>query len=148
MSKSQFKQIVLIKVKDKAKQYLHDLQSKHVKRKKLNISEKMQPYLSSPRLSLLEKQQLFLLRCNSNFCKINYRSMYVEDMTCVFCKDQQSVDSVDHYSHCSDLNQRPDLRGKLIDLKHEYIYGNIEMQIKFMKAWMAILQIKKQAENG
>ena len=59
MSKSQFKQIVLIKVKDKAKQYLHDLQSKHVKTKKLNISEKMQPYLSSPKLSFIGKTTTF-----------------------------------------------------------------------------------------
>ena len=144
MTRATFKQVVMHKVRMKAYSYLSQIQATHSKTKNLTFGRKPQLYLNCSELTLEEKRLLFLLRCESNFCKNNYRMKYQNDMSCFFCQDTNSLDSVPHYIRCNVLNSKPGLQDRLSFLQPSDIYDTLEKQVNFVKVWTKIEKLKRQ----
>ena len=73
MSKFQFKKLVDSKVKEKSTEYLTELQLKHSKSLYLHQGPKMQAYLTTNQLSIIQKQLLVKLRSGMTPNKANFR---------------------------------------------------------------------------
>ena len=82
MSKIKFKQLVQEKLQLKVTAYLIGLQNKHSTSERLNIKPKIQEFLISEEMSLLEKKFLFKLRSKMLRIKSNFKSIYENDMKC------------------------------------------------------------------
>ena len=148
ISKYMFKNIVQIHTRQMANCYLLDLQAQHSKTKFLTLSSESQSYLTTRRLSITEKQTLFMLRCRANNCKNNYKSLYKSDMTCIFCCEINTVDCVEHYMECKYLLNCQMLKSHMRSVNHSNIYGDIEKQIRFVKIWNQIEIIRHEKINN
>ena len=97
LSKHQFKKIVKSRVFQKAKEYLFEIQQNHSKTRNLVIGDKIKKYLLSFDISLKMKQTIFKLQCKMEDTKENYKTFYINDMSCTFCEKQHTIDSFKHY---------------------------------------------------
>ena len=68
----------------------------------------------------------------------------VNDMSCFFCQDTNSLDSVPHYIRCNVLNSKPGLQDRLSFLQPSDIYDTLEKQVNFVKVWTKIEKLKRQ----
>ena len=132
LSKSAFKKIVLKQINMKSIcEFRESNQSKvqHILRsvqpdKKFKLP--IQPYLKSQVITTVMKQQLFSLRNRSYDLKSNYKSLYVNDMICRICMDDQSrEDEIHTFELCTELIERDQS-----DIKFIHVYGSLEQQIK------------------
>ena len=65
--------------------------------------------------------------------------MHLHDMTCVFCKLPNSIDSVEHYiQQCSYIAKQNKLKTDLSFVNHQHIYGSIDAQVRFARLWLNI----------
>ena len=144
-TKTQFKSLVSRKVSEYSKRYLFEIQQKRSKTKNLIISEKIKPYLISDKISLIEKQTLYQLRCRIEKVKNNYKSSYKNNLECLFCKSENSIDSVQHYlESCSYFKQKDHFHKKIKGVKYEHIFnGSFEEQVRVVRIWLKIQEHRK-----
>ena len=103
------------------------------------LTKKLKEYLVSPKLSFREKQTLFKLKANVVNVKSNYKSMHLNDMSCVFCELPNSVDCVEHYlQQCSYLSKHNKLKTEISFVNHKDIFGSIDEQLRFVRLWLNI----------
>ena len=141
MSRWKFKQIVDKQMREKSEQYLTELQIKHSKSTFLHQGEKMQQYLCTDKLSTREKQLLFKLRSSVTPNKSNFRKKYENDLSCILCKNPNTVENLQHLLECSYLTSQPQLVSELKSIKCEDIFGQLSEQIKSVKVWDKIFKI-------
>ena len=100
----------------------------------------MQPYLATNRLSVHEKKTLFLLRCRNLNTKSNMKSSFdQDDMSCRLCKLPEIYEDENHLIQCSELEIQDDQQ----DFKFEYVFADIEKQIKTVKLFSKIIERRK-----
>ena len=110
----------------------------------LAIGTKISQYLITSKLSLIEKQYIFKLKCRIEHVKNNYKSMYLNDLNCVFCKDKNSVDSVKHYLEtCSYFETNINFQAKVMHISYADIFGDVNAQIRIVKLWLQIEEERK-----
>ena len=90
----------------------------------------LQKYLKTNELSTERKKILFSLRSREYDLKVNYKSMYENNMQCRVCKDKDSIeDEIHTFFQCELLVEK----GKLdINHKVEHIFGDLKQQISIM----------------
>ena len=117
---------------------MRELQSDHTKTRHMVITNQVQPYLLTNKLSLVEKQTLFRLRCRQVQCKSNFKSSHKEDMKCIFCMKEDSIDSEIHYLECEIILDKKDLQPEIRIVQYGDIFGDIDCQVRFVKVWRKI----------
>ena len=90
---------------------------------------------------------LFKLRCRVNICKANYKSSYVGNMKCIFCEKPDTTDCERHYLTCQKVISMPDIHPDIISIKYEDIFSDIPKQVKFVKVWMTIENMRKKVTD-
>ena len=148
MSRWKFKKIVQRKIKEQTETYLTELQMKHTKSSLLQQGPTMQEYLKSEKLSTKQKQLLFKLRSSVTPNKANFRQMYENDLSCILCKDPNTVENLQHLRECPYLVGQPKLADQLKSIKCEDIFGQLSEQIKAVQVWGKVFKIyTKQKEQ-
>ena len=105
MKKHEFRRIVSRSIQNKAIQMLEDKKSKHSKVKKLKHEIfGMQKYLknNNMKISIEEKQMIFMLRSKVTDVKMNFKGMH-EDFKCKNCNEENETQK--HILECTILNQ-------------------------------------------
>ena len=141
MSKYKFKKLVDKKIKEKAAQYLTELQTKHSKSKVLHQSPNIKEYLTTDQLSTREKQMLFKLRTMTTPNRSHFKGKYKDDLSCTLCKDPTSVESLKHLLVCSYLLNDNQLSKEIKSIKYEHIFGELKEQIDAVKVRSKIFKI-------
>ena len=136
MKKSTFKKLVSEKIRESARIYLANLQSKHSKSKGLRFSNGMQPYLTTVELSTKEKQLLFSLRTNTFDCKSNFSYKYGPNIECSKCK---KPDTQEHLLLCEETTSGLSLDG----IRYSDIFGNLKDQVRVTKIIKEIADRRK-----
>ena len=101
-TKTEMKQIIRDSIKSKKNEHLSNLQNLHSKSSKLKISDNIQEYLTSKRLSTPLKKFLFSLRSNMTSNKVNYKNKH-SDLICRLCENLESTESLLHFTSCEFL---------------------------------------------
>ena len=128
--------------------YLYEVQQRQSKTRNLTIENKMKEYLVSNRMSLVEKQTLFKLKCRIESVKNNYKRMYSNDLTCIFCVKPSSIDSFEHYLEtCEYFMTHDKFRTKIKHLSYMDLFGNLDAQIRLVKIWLSIEKHKNVLQN-
>ena len=140
-SKYKFKELVDKKIKEKAAQYLTELQTKHSKSKVLHQSPNIKEYLTTDQLSTREKQMLFKLRTMTTPNRSHFKGKYKDDLSCTLCKDPTSVENLKHLLGCSYLLSDNQLSKEIKSIKYEHIFGELKEQIDAVKVWSKIFKI-------
>ena len=140
--KNQFKSLVKKKLSVASKEYLQRQQNLHTKTTWLSIQDKIQKYLTSHKLTLLEKQNIYKLQARVVHVKNNYKSMY-PDVKCIFCRGESSIDCVEHYLKCDHLLRHDKLKNKIHNVKFSDLFGDIEAQTKFVRLWLEIEKVRQ-----
>ena len=144
-TKSQFKQLVSRKKNRASEQYLSNLKQSHSKTKNLVLSSKIKLYLTSNKLSLREKQTLYKLKCRMENVRNNFRSMYKDDLKCIFCENPSSIDSFSHYLEtCQYFKTNPIFQSKVKQVKYVDLFGDLDAQIRIVRLWLQIEDKKKE----
>ena len=121
---------------------------KHTKSSLLQQGPYMQEYLKSEKLSTKQKQLLFKLRSSVTPNKSNFRQMYENDLSCILCRDPNTVENLQHLRECPYLIGQPKLGDRLKSIKCEDIYGQLDKQIKAVQVWEQVFKIySKQKEQ-
>ena len=108
----------------------------------------MQEYLKSEKLSTKQKQLLFKLRSSVTPNKANFRQMYENDLSCILCKDPNTVENLQHLRECPYLVGQHKLADQLKSIKCEDIFGQLSEQIKAVQVWGKVFKIyTKQKEQ-
>ena len=77
--------------------------------------------------------------------KNNYKFKYKNDLNCSLCK-KQTIENETHLLNCEVILSEC---GKLENIQYEDVFKNIEKQIKAVKIWRKIFQIKTwKTENS
>ena len=85
------------------------------------------------------------LRCRIEKVKNNYKSSYKNNLECLFCKSENSIDSVQHYlESCSYFKQKDHFHKKIKGVKYEHIFnGSFEEQVRVVRIWLKIQEHRK-----
>ena len=140
-SKYKFKKLVDSKVKQKAAEYLTELQMKLSKLKYLLQTNKMQEYLGSDNLTTEQKKMLFKMRIRMCPNKTNFKSMYQPDLSCSLCEETSSTESEHHLLCCPFLMKIPELGEEMKNIKYEDIFKDIKKQKRAVDVWITIFNI-------
>ena len=125
MSKSAYKRLVDLKIREFAFNSLMNTAKTHSKSikiaQKLSFKKfKMQTYLNHPSISKNEGQLLFALRSRTLPLKNNMKSSHMFDLACIVCNDEDSCDEESHLTSC------PILRDEIQQDEQDY---NIQLCI-------------------
>ena len=126
MTKLKFKKYLNIKIKDAAQKYLSSLKNKHTKSEGLSVTDQMQSYLISSKLSLSEKQLMFQFRTRTYRCRANYKNQYGSNLACLICGEE---DDQIHLLQCKKTTVGVDLDG----VQYCDIFSSIDKQVKIGK---------------
>ena len=122
-SKTSFKKIVKIRMKEFTLEYLNEQKEKHSKMENLlYIKLKLQSYLKNPEISVQAAKNLFRWRTRAAEFKTNYKGKH-QSLVCPFCQDQP--DSQAHSMHCRVICQHVNIEGDYSDIFDEDIPANI-----------------------
>ena len=139
LSKPRFKQIVKRKISECAQNYLSEVQQTQSKTRNLTVGNKIKEYLISNKISLMEKQTLYKLRCRVENVKNNYKSLYKNDLKCIFCESDNSIDSFKHYLEtCVVLKSHDKISNKIKNLSYIDLFGNFDDQVSLARIWLLI----------
>ena len=141
-SKFQFKKLVHSKLSIISKECLRNQQRAHSKTKFLQVHDKIKSYLTSHKLSFPEKQTLYKLRCRVENVKNNYKSMY-NDLKCIFCRELNSIDCIEHYLNCIYLSRHKTFASQLQNSCYSDLFKDIDSQVRFVKLWIEIEKERK-----
>ena len=120
-------------LREVSRDYLLSLKSSHSKLFNLNNDYKLQKYLTSDKISTEQKQTLFMLRTRMVDVKSNFSEKYGNILTCHFCTEEESQS---HLLICTQITVGIDTSG----VKHDDIFGNLEMQEKVARVFTKILK--------
>ena len=142
LSKTKFQTIVNSKVENFALSELNELKSKHSKSHYLkSTSFQTADYLKDFRFSKLESQLLFELRSQTLNVKANFPKQY-NDVWCQVCK--LFPESQSHLLQCPQIAPKLKLVcAKISDLDEKLIYRDTENQLRIVKIYTQILEIRK-----
>ena len=141
MSEWKFRKLVNKKIKERSVQYLTELQIKHTKSMFLHQGPTIAEYLTTEQLNTKQKQLLFKLRSGVTPNKSNYRTKYKDDLSCILCRDQNTVEDLHHLLQCSFLLGQPELVRQISSIKPDDIYGTLANQITAVRTWENIFKI-------
>ena len=146
MSKFAFKKFLSEKIREKCNQYLKSCQDKHKKTKYLSMNDKMQPYFTSEKFTLEEKQLMFKLRCGMTPNKSSFKNNF-KSLVCRLCNEESSTESLDHLLTCRSVADRV---SNVSNIKTEDIFGTLDKQLAAVKVWKIIFAIleKEQAQQS
>ena len=114
--------------------------------KGLNVDKmNIQKYLICDKLQVEEQQLLYVLRSKSFKVKLNFSHMFVNNLKCRACNNDQYEESLEHFARiCTAFSE--ERNGKVLNV--EDIFGTLEEQIAFIKTfkhiarkWKLILEI-------
>ena len=77
------------KIKQKAVEYLTDLEMSHKKSKFLHHTDQMQEYLKTEGLTIKKKQMLFKMRNRMFPNKTNFSNLFKGYVSCSLCNDPE-----------------------------------------------------------
>ena len=137
MKKSTFKQLVMKKVREVAKQYLVTLKAKHSKSDGLSEEYSLQGYLTTDALTTEEKQLLFQFRTRTFPCKTNYKKQHEPNLSCTLCQEE---DSPEHLLQCSRITTSIDTSG----VCYSDIFGSTAQQIRVTKVLRKVTLNRKK----
>ena len=138
LKKDRFKALVKNKLRNAAHSYLLEKKEQLSKLENLSSDYSLKDYLSSHRLSILEKQLLFRLRTRMVDVKCNYPSMYKSDLSCSLC-DTNSLENQEHILVCPSLKVQSSTKIQYNDIFSE----ETDKQIEAVKHWNNVLRIRK-----
>ena len=138
LKKDRFKALVKDKIRNAAHSYLLEKKGQLSKLDNLSSDYSLEDYLSSHRLSILEKQLLFRLRTRMVDVKCNYPSMYKSDLSCSLC-DTKSMENQEHILVCPSLKVQSNTKIQYKDIFSE----ETEKQIEAVKHWNNVMRIRK-----
>ena len=145
MGVDHFKTLIKKKTKDAAFKLLKSLQSKHSKIKNIEYDElRCQPYMISSIFTNEEVNLLHALRSRSIQCKVNFRGLHGDDLSCPLCQDE-SQDDQPHILACVALRRL--LRSDNVansDVKYDDIFGSIYQQKEVTVLFGKLIDIRKQ----
>ena len=140
MKKSSFKSLVLEHTRQAALIYLSELKAKHSKSVGLKISEQTKEYLTTPHLTISEKQTLFKLRTRTFECKENFKNQF-ESLKCNFCEKD---DIQEHLLNCEKITDGIDTNG----INYNHIFGKISEQVKIARVMNKIAEKRKSLNSS
>ena len=147
MSMLKFKRIVKEKIQLKVMAHLIALQNKHSKSENLHLDGEMQPYLTSPNLTLSDKKFLFKMRSKMLRIKSNFSSIYKNDLSCSICLDKQTEENEIHLLCCPIVKQDQEIENEIQNVKYEDAFSNISKQKRAVRVFRRIMQIiEKQSK--
>ena len=141
IKKEKFKKMVDEKVREAS--HSHLLEEKKGKLSNLSNNYSMKQYLTTDRLTLVEKQLLFSLRTRMFRVKCNFRNGNLNDLMCSYCHTN-SEETQEHQLVCSGIPE-PELRNEKV--KYSAIFGSLDEQVEAAKHWMKIKQIRTIKEK-
>ena len=101
----------------------------------------MQPYLTSPNLTLSDKKFLFKLRSKMLRIKGNFSSIYKNDLSCSLCLDQQTEENEIHLLCCPIVKQDKEIQSEIQSVNYEDAFENIIQQKKAVKVFRRIMEL-------
>ena len=118
---------------------MFEIQQNHSKTRNLVIGDKIKKYLLSFDISLKMKQTIFKLQCKMEDTKENYKTFYINDMSCTFCEKQHTIDSFKHYlEECLYFRTNVTFRNKVHNIEYMDAFRNLDKQIEIAKLWLEI----------
>ena len=148
LTKPFFKKIVKRRVFQCSQNYLYEIQQKQSKTRNLTIKTKIKEYLITNKITLVEKQTLYKLKCRIENVKNNYKSMHKSDLTCIFCESPYSIDSFKHYLEtCEYFKTHDKFSLKINNLSYMDLFGHFDDQVKLVRIWLLIEEEKKMLLN-
>ena len=118
------------------------MKMKHEKSDYLNSSSfKTAQYLVDEKFSKSEAQLLFKLRSKTLNVKMNFSQMYSDNL-CRVCK--LFPESQSHLLQCPDILPKLKLLSNTEKIEEKYIYGDIYKQLKVVKIYLKVLEIREE----
>jgi hypothetical protein len=143
ISQYKLKKLVAQKLRLKTDEYLLKLKQNHVKTEHLYPSDKMQEYLKTDQLSKSEKILLFKLRSRMIQIKGNFPECHRSNPHCELCEDETEDETQSHLLKCNSLLNHPDLEQEIVTIKPNDIFNDLASQVKAVKVWKKILEVRK-----
>ena len=146
ISKQKFTNFVKKKAGELTVQYLQKLKRKNSKSEHLDVSDmKTSEYLLDGRFSNQERELLFSLRSKTVLVKENFKNAYQNNnMLCELCQLFSCTQS--HPLQCPKLNTKI-IIDKRIKLTEEFIYGDVEQQLLYVKIYKQFWDLRKTLLN-
>ena len=89
---------------------------------------------------------LFALRVRLTNTKLNYRSMYINDLNCNICSEKVPQ-SDRHLLECQTLIKECSELAKDTQAEYEDIFGNTNEQLRIAKLFMSVFETKCKIES-
>ena len=145
LSHYKYRKLVNKNVEKAAHKYLSMKAAKHSKSQDINKSEKMkEKYLDDKRFTLSEAQLLFQLRTRMISVKMNFSSIWKDDVSCRLCKDTVMIESQAHLLTCNEILKHVDVPN---NIKHEDLFKNTDKQLAAMKVFKKIIRQREILMN-
>ena len=127
LSKSEYKQIVKLKMAEYCIQQLKEAQTNHRKIKDIQYNNEFQRYLCDPSLNFIQRRTIFQFRAKivPNI-KANFKGTFKDDLTCPLKCNNKHIDSQENLLSCDKLTKFYDGN----NAKHEDFFGTVDQQKK------------------
>ena len=148
-SKFKFKHLVEKKVNTYAFEYLKEKASVHSKSFKILEEVKFKSrmtrklYFKENTLTKVDAQLLFKLCSKMLDVKSNFRNMYIGDLTCRTCSDNNVEENEEHLLICKSLKCEV---GNTI-VKFDFVFQNLDKQIIALNVFKAVLKKREVLLN-
>ena len=145
LSHYRYRKLVNENVEKAALKYISTKAAKHSKSQDINKSEKMkEKYLDDKRFTLSEAQLLFQLRTRMISVKMNFSSIWKDDVSCRLCKDTVMIESQAHLLACKEILKHVDVPN---DMKHEDLFKNTDKQLAAIQVFKKIIRQREILMN-
>ena len=104
--------------------------------------DEMQDYLRSNLITTKEKILLFSMRSRTNDLKWNNKEKYKQDLSCSLCR-KYPLESESHLLNCEELMMEKEISEEMNKIEYMDIYGRLEDQVKAVKTWKKIFNLRK-----
>ena len=147
MKKENFKLHINKKINDCAFNYLEVIKQRHTKVKHIVYEKlKIADYLVDPSIHINEKYMLFRLRTSMVNVKANFKSQYQDDLSCNLCHEIE-LQTQEHLLFCNTIHKNCPQSRDNIDIKHSYLFMEVEKQVRCVKLYKEVLEIKLKLEE-
>ena len=152
MNKFQFK-IFMKKATEKAAfDFLQKIQKKHSKMENIHYNRlNLQSYFKNDMMTTEEKQFLLKLRTSMSEVKVNFKSMYLNNLECDLC-DKNEIQTVQHLLECPAILNccmavQNNFGVKFVEIFPE-VNSNVENQLKTLRIVKAVFEAKSKLQEG
>ena len=143
LSQYKIKKLVANKIRIKTDEYLLKLKNSHTKTENLYTSDEMQEYLKTDQLTRSEKILLFKLRTRMADLKGNFSESHRGNLHCELCKDESEDETQRHLLQCTFVVNHPEVGPEVQQIKYDDIFSDLASQVKAVKIWKKILNVRK-----